>query len=122
MFIYDKVLLVQRIAAVAIRDAGGHALAGLHPGLENGLYLPVGIAGVKFVHNVQKRGKVVISLLVAVDTIVDGDKPIILLYYILYMFCLVRQPLLFFDFGIDITFSSSIIMDLQNSLLSISKT
>ena len=75
MFIYDKVLLVQRIAAVAIRDAGGHALAGLHPGLENGLYLPVGIAGVKFVHNVQKRGKVVISLLVAVDTIVDGDKP-----------------------------------------------
>lgn len=26
-------------------------------------------------HNVQKRGKIVISLLVAVDTIIDGDKP-----------------------------------------------
>ena len=29
----------------------------------------------RVLHNVQKRGKVVISLLVAVDTIVDGDKP-----------------------------------------------
>ena len=74
-FIHDKVLLVLRVAPVAVGDAGGYALAVLHPGFENGLYLPAGIAGVKFVHNVQKRGKIVISLLVAVDTIVDGDKP-----------------------------------------------
>ena len=73
-FIHNQVLFVLRVAAVAVGDAGGHALAVLHPGLENGLYLPAGIAGVKFVHNVQKRGEIVIPLLVAVDTIVDSDE------------------------------------------------
>ena len=39
------------------------------------MYLPAGVTGVKFVHDVQKWGEVVISLLIAVDTVVDGDKP-----------------------------------------------
>ena len=43
-------------------------------GLEHGADFPAGVAGVKLVHNVAERGKIIIAFQ-TVHTVIDGDQP-----------------------------------------------
>ena len=73
-FFVHKPVFPLFVPQVAINDGAGQVLAAHAFGLEHGADFPAGVAGVKLIHNVAERGKIIIAFQ-TVYTVIDGDQP-----------------------------------------------
>ena len=72
-FVYKPVFPLF-VPQVAINDGSGQVFAAHALGLEHGADFPAGVAGVKLVHDVAERGKIIIAFQ-TVHTVIDGNQP-----------------------------------------------
>ena len=61
------------VPQVAVNDSTGQMLAAHAFGLEHRANFPAGVAGIKLVHDVAERGKIIIAFQ-TVHTVIDGDQ------------------------------------------------
>ena len=73
-FFVHKPVFPLFVPQIAVNNSAGQVLAGHAFGFEHGVDFPAGVAGVKLVHNVTERGKIIIAFQ-TVHTIVDGNQP-----------------------------------------------
>ena len=73
-FFVHKPVFPLFVPQIAVNDSAGQVLAAHAFGLEHGADFPAGVAGVKLVHNVAERGKIIIAFQ-TVHTVIDGDQP-----------------------------------------------
>ena len=76
----NKRLLIAGKSVVAVGNTAGATLAVPHTGVKDSLDLVTGVFGVKLVHDIEERGKVVVGGVIAVYAVVDSDKTHILLW------------------------------------------
>ena len=60
--------------SAAVDNGAGQVLAAHAFGFEHRADFPAGVAGVKLVHDVAERGKIIIAFQ-TVHTVIDGDQP-----------------------------------------------
>ena len=73
-FFVHKPVFPLFVPQIAVDNGAGQVLAAHAFGLEHGADFPAGVAGVKLVHNVAERGKIIVAFQ-TVHTVVDGDQP-----------------------------------------------
>ena len=73
-FVYDPVVFILRILQISIRRICTQGLAGITLCPKYGFHLFAGVLGVEFVENVDERSHIVINLILAVHSIVDGNE------------------------------------------------
>ena len=77
--VYHKRLLVAGEPVVAIGNTAGATLTVPHAGIKDRLDLVAGVLGIKLVHDIEERGKVVVGGVIAVYAVIDSDEAHILL-------------------------------------------
>jgi len=73
--IYMKGLLITGNPLITVRNTAATPFAILHPGLEHRTNFVAGVLGIPLVHDIQKRGKVIVCGISTVNIIVDSDEP-----------------------------------------------
>ena len=73
-FFVHKPVLAFLVPQITVNDSAGQVLAAHAFGLEYGADFPAGIAGVKLIHNVAERGKIIVPVQ-AVHTVIDSNQP-----------------------------------------------
>ena len=73
-FFVHKPVFPLFVPQIAVNDSAGQVLAAHAFGFEHRADFPAGVAGVKLVHNVAERGKIIIAFQ-TVHTVIDGDQP-----------------------------------------------
>ena len=73
-FFVNKPVFPLFVPQVAVNNGAGQVLAAHALGLEHGADFPAGVAGVKLVHDVAERSKIVVTFQ-TVHTVIDGDQP-----------------------------------------------
>ena len=73
-FFIHKPVFPLFVPQIAVDNGAGQVLAAHAFGLKHRADFPAGVAGVKFVHNVAERGKIIIAVQ-TVHTVIDGDQP-----------------------------------------------
>ena len=73
-FFVNKPVFPLFVPQIAVNDSAGQVLTAHAFGLEHRADFPAGVAGVKLVHNVAERGKIVVAFQ-TVYTVIDSDQP-----------------------------------------------
>ena len=73
-FFVNNPVLPLFIPQIAVNDSAGQVLTTHTFGFEHRADFPAGVAGVKLVHNVAERGKIIIAFQ-TVHTVIDGNQP-----------------------------------------------
>ena len=74
LLVYDPVVFILRVLQVTIRRIRTERLSGIALGPEYSFHLLAGVLSVEFIENVDERGHIIINLILAVHTVVDGDE------------------------------------------------
>lgn len=75
----NKRLLIAGKSIVAVGNTAGATLSVPHTGVKDSLDFVTGVFGVKLVHDIEERSKVVVSGVIAVNAVIDSDEAHILL-------------------------------------------